>query len=195
MYCGGAIFVDQASGYLFIQSQVTFSSTETLEAKLTFERMALGCGVTIVSYVTDNGAFSAKEFSDNIAQRGQQAKYSGVGAHHHNGIAERAIQTTSNMARTMTLLFAHLPWSMRPISTIMCLIWNLEWHLLIPLLVQLRLVNVFEICMFGVVQSMYLNPNYRMERRSLDGFPDLAVESSWDCLLFMHLQFPWFLTQ
>ena len=109
MYRGGAIFVDQASGYLFIQSQVTFSSTETLEAKLTFERMALGCGVTIVSYVTDNGAFSAKEFSNDIAQRGQQAKYSGVGAHHHNGIAERAIQTTSNMARTM-MLHAAIRW-------------------------------------------------------------------------------------
>ena len=33
MYCGGAIFVDQASGYIFIQSQVAFSSEETLQAK------------------------------------------------------------------------------------------------------------------------------------------------------------------
>ena len=41
MYCGEAIFVDQVSNYIFIQPQVSFSSVETLQAKLTFERMCL----------------------------------------------------------------------------------------------------------------------------------------------------------
>ena len=110
MYCGGAIFVDQASGYIFIQSQVAFSSEETLQAKLTFERMCLSHGVNVTSYMSDNGAaFSSKEFTNDIIKRGQHAKYSGVGAHHHNGVAERAIMTISNMSRTM-MLHAAICW-------------------------------------------------------------------------------------
>ena len=109
MYRGGAIFVDQASGYIFIQPQITFSSVETLQAKLEFERMCLTSGVHVVTYMSDNGAFSAKEFTNDIISRGQHAKYSGVGAHHHNGIAERAIQTISNMSRTM-MLHAGIHW-------------------------------------------------------------------------------------
>ena len=110
MYCGGAIFVDQASGYIFIQSQVTFSSVETLQAKLTFERMCLSNGVTVITYMSDNGtAFRSKEFVGDIISRGQDARYSAIGAHHHNGIAERAIMTVSNMSRTM-MLHAAVRW-------------------------------------------------------------------------------------
>jgi hypothetical protein len=109
MYRGGAIFVDQASGYIFVQPQVTFSSVETLQAKLDYERMCLTSGVRVISYMSDNGAFSAQEFVQDIVSRGQNAKYSGVGAHHHNGIAERAILTISNMSRTM-MLHAGIHW-------------------------------------------------------------------------------------
>ena len=109
MYRGGAIFVDQASGYIFIQPQVTFSATETLQAKLTFERMCLSSGVVVSTYMSDNGTFSAQDFVQDILDRGQTPRYSGVGAHHHNGIAERSIQTMSNMARTM-MLHAGVRW-------------------------------------------------------------------------------------
>ena len=110
MYCGGAIFVDQASGYIFIQSQVTFSSVETLQAKLTFEQMCLSNGVSVVTYMSDNGtAFRSKEFVGDIISRGQDARYSAIGAHHHNGIAERAIMTISNMSRTM-MIHAAVRW-------------------------------------------------------------------------------------
>ena len=110
MYCGGAIFVDQASGYIFIQPQVSFSAEETLQAKLTFERMCLSYGVKVTSFISDNGsAFSSNEFVSDIINRGQDARYSGVGAHHHNGIAERAILTISNMSRTM-MLHAAVRW-------------------------------------------------------------------------------------
>ena len=109
MYRGGAIFVDQASGYIYIQHQVTFSAVETLQAKLNFERMCLTSGVVVATYISDNGAFSAQDFVKDIADRGQDARYSGVGAHHHNGVAERAIQTISNMSRTM-MLHAGIHW-------------------------------------------------------------------------------------
>jgi hypothetical protein len=109
MYRGGALFVDQASGYIFIQPQVTFSAVETLKAKLDFERMCLNSGVNVATYMSDNGTFSAQAFTKDIFDRGQDARYSGVGAHHHNGIAERSIQTISNMARTM-MLHAGVRW-------------------------------------------------------------------------------------
>ena len=109
MYRGGAIFVDQASGYIFIQPQVTFSADETLQAKLEFERMCLSSGVTVSTYMSDNGTFSAQAFVQDILDRGQTPRYSGVGAHHHNGIAERSILTMSNMARTM-MLHAGVRW-------------------------------------------------------------------------------------
>jgi hypothetical protein len=109
MYRGGAIFVDQSSGYVFIQPQVTFSSRETLQAKLNFERMCLSSGVMVNTYMSDNGVFNSNELNADIVSKNQDARYSGVGAHHHNGIAERAIQTISNMSRTM-MLHAAVRW-------------------------------------------------------------------------------------
>ena len=109
MYRGGAIFVDQASSYIWIQPQVTFSAEETLRAKLDYERMCLAYGVNILTYMSDNGAFGSSEFVADIQSRNQAAEYSGVGAHHHNGVAERAIQTISNMSRTM-MLHAAVRW-------------------------------------------------------------------------------------
>jgi hypothetical protein len=109
MYRGGAIFVDHASGYIYIQPQVTFSATETLQAKLSFERMCLASGVTVITYLSNNGAFSSQEFVGDILSRGQDAWYSGVGAHRRNGIAESAIQIISNMSRTM-MLHATIRW-------------------------------------------------------------------------------------
>ena len=111
MYCGGAIFVDKASGYIFIQSQISFSAEETLQAKLTFEWMCLSHGVKVTSFISDNGSsFSSNEFVSDIISQGQDARYSGVRAHHHNGIAERAILTISNISQTMMLHVAvHWP--------------------------------------------------------------------------------------
>ena len=110
MYYGGAIFVDQASGYIYVQPQVTFSSVETLQAKLTFERMCLSNGVNVLSYISDNStAFTSKEFVEDIITQGQDAWYSAVAAHHHNGVAKRAIMTISNMSRTM-MLHAAVHW-------------------------------------------------------------------------------------
>ena len=109
MYKGGCIFVDHASGLLYVHHQVGFSATETLTGKQQFENWAYNHGVLIGRYMTDNGTFGAKEFVDAIIARGQQVKYCGVGAHHQNGAAERSIRTVSNMARVM-MLHASIRW-------------------------------------------------------------------------------------
>ena len=47
MFSGGCVFVEHASGYVSIKHQVAISSTETIKAKLTFEREAQIQGVVI----------------------------------------------------------------------------------------------------------------------------------------------------
>ena len=89
IYCGGATFWDQASGFIYVQPQATFSLVETLQAKLTFERMCLTNGKGVVSYMSDNStAFSFKEFVSKIINSGQDSCHSAVGAQHHNRVAK-----------------------------------------------------------------------------------------------------------
>ena len=38
MFSGGCVFIDHSSGYVSIKHQVAINSTETVKAKLTFER-------------------------------------------------------------------------------------------------------------------------------------------------------------
>ena len=40
MFSGGCVFIDHASGYVIIKHQVAINTTETVMAKLTFEREA-----------------------------------------------------------------------------------------------------------------------------------------------------------
>jgi len=103
MFHGGAIYVDHASGYVILRHQVSFGSSDTLRGKLEFERLAYNDGVVIQNYHTDNGVFSTKEFMGAIMEQRQQVRFSGSGAAHQNGVAERGIQTVVNMARTMML--------------------------------------------------------------------------------------------
>jgi hypothetical protein len=100
---GGAIFVDHASGYIHVEHQLGFSASETIRAKQIFEKLAMDNGVTVQSYLTDNGAFKANEFVAEINKHQQKIHYCGAYAHHGNGVAERAVKTVSNMARAMLL--------------------------------------------------------------------------------------------
>jgi hypothetical protein len=90
IYRGGTLFVDHASGYIFLKNQVSLRVGETLRAKQAFE-FAAQHGVRVCSYHADNVPFSAQEFIDHLEQQDQTIIYSGTGAHHQNGIAERAI--------------------------------------------------------------------------------------------------------
>jgi hypothetical protein len=104
MYQGGAIFVDHASGYVHIEHQVSLNSHETMMAKSKFENQLREVGVIVQTYRSDNGAaFSSREYTEHLSAFKQVTSFAGVGAHHHNGVAERAIQTIMAMARTMML--------------------------------------------------------------------------------------------
>ena len=62
MFSGGCVFIDHASGYVSIKHEVAINVTETVKAKLTFERKAQSQGVVIKGYHTDNGILDASEF-------------------------------------------------------------------------------------------------------------------------------------
>lgn len=109
-YCGGCIFVDHASGNMHVEFQSSLSSHATLEAKLNFEKVCLDNGVVVSKYMSDNGsAFTSKEFSDHLSEFQQVSKFAGVGAHHHNALAERGIRTIMSISRAM-LLHAAIHW-------------------------------------------------------------------------------------
>ena len=101
MFSGGCVFIDYASGYVSIKNQVDINSTETIKAKLTFEREPQIQGVVIKRYHTDNGIFNSSEFMEELLKKHKKIRFSGAGASHQNGAAERAIKTVVTMVRTM----------------------------------------------------------------------------------------------
>jgi hypothetical protein len=80
-----------------------------LKDKNTFEKGATQLGVHIRTFKADNAPFSSIEFMNDVATKGQDITFSGVGAHHQNGVAERAIKMITSWARTM-VLHAILHW-------------------------------------------------------------------------------------
>ncbi|KAI2509575.1 hypothetical protein MHU86_4836 [Fragilaria crotonensis] len=109
-YAGGTIFCDHASGFIQCFHQVSLRAADTLISKRAFERIAKTCGTKIMSYHGDNGVFKSKEFTDALASDEQNLTLSGVGAHHQNGVAERAIRTVTERARAMMQhSFLHWP--------------------------------------------------------------------------------------
>ena len=101
--------MDVATGFTRCYFQVSLDAEETLLAKNVFEREALTHGVVIQNYRLDNSIFSKAEFMKEILAKEQNITFSGVGAHHQNGCAERAIRTVVTKARAM-LLHAQLQW-------------------------------------------------------------------------------------
>jgi hypothetical protein len=102
-YTGGTIYVDSASGLIFIRHQVSLKVGETLKTKERFESFCREHGVRVKSYRANNVPFGNAEFRNNVTQCGQTIDFSGVGAHHQNGVAERAIGTVTRLARAMML--------------------------------------------------------------------------------------------
>jgi hypothetical protein len=100
---GGCIFVDHASSHVHVEHQVGFSAGETIRAKQGFERVCMDNGVVVQDYLTGSGAFNANTFVAHMKETHQKLRFCGTNAHHQNGVAERAIQTISNMAHAMIL--------------------------------------------------------------------------------------------
>ncbi|KAI2503664.1 hypothetical protein MHU86_10788 [Fragilaria crotonensis] len=110
MYTGGCIFVDHASGFVHVELQVNLNTHETLKAKEKFELTCRQYGVVPQEYLADNSKiFTSAEFTKNLSTFAQIMRFAGVGAHHHNGIAERNIRTIMAIARTM-MLHAAIHW-------------------------------------------------------------------------------------
>ena len=97
-YNGGTIMVDHASGYIFLNHQISLRLGDTIQGKHKFETFAQQYGVRIRSYHADNHPFAGKEFLKDIETNDQTITYSAVGAHFQNGVAERAIQTITSWA-------------------------------------------------------------------------------------------------
>ena len=110
MYTGGAIYVDMATSLVHVECQRHLNTHETLAATAEFERMCLDNGIIPQEYLSDNGsAFTSKEYMAHLRQFSQISRFAGVGAHHHNGVAERAIQAIMSIARTI-MLHAAIHW-------------------------------------------------------------------------------------
>ncbi len=102
-YHGGSIYIDHASGLIFVRNQISMRSGETIQGKHEFEEFARQFGVTVKRYRADNHPFTSKEFMEDLALQSQQITLSGVGAHHQNGVAERSIQTVVSWALAMMM--------------------------------------------------------------------------------------------
>ena len=71
MFSGGCVFIDHVSGDVSIKHQMAINATETVKAKLTFEREAQSQGLEIKVYHTDNGTFNTSEFMEEMLKRQQ----------------------------------------------------------------------------------------------------------------------------
>jgi hypothetical protein len=61
--------------------------------------MCLDNGILVQDYMIKSGALKANKFVKYIHETHKLMRFCGTNAHHQNGVAERAIQTISNMAR------------------------------------------------------------------------------------------------
>eukprot|EP00804_Cyclotella_cryptica_P015231 CCRYP_000757-RA/>CCRYP_000757-RA protein AED:0.48 eAED:0.43 QI:0/0/0/1/0/0/2/0/342 len=111
------------STFLFIHHQLTTSAATPSVAKMLLESEAADVGITIKQYHSDNGVFSSAEFREHCTCLGQILPFSGVGTHHRNGVAERAIQTVTNMAQA-NMLHATLHWPDRSFIDLWPLVMN-----------------------------------------------------------------------
>jgi hypothetical protein len=102
-YVGGCLFVDHSSSYVHVEHQVGLSAVETIRAKQSYEILYMDNGIFVQYYLTDSGAFKANAFVKHIHDTHQLLRFCGTNANHQNGVAERAIQSISNMTRAMIL--------------------------------------------------------------------------------------------
>ena len=109
-YKVATIFVDVHTRYTWTHLQTTTNASETLIGKRNFEIFSRQNGIKIKGYHSDNGIFSCTEWRNDCQIKMQATRYTGVGAHHQNGIVERKIQTLQDMSRAM-LIHAHNKWN------------------------------------------------------------------------------------
>ncbi len=80
--------MDHATRFTYISNQVSLNAAVTIRGKHDFEQEAWSYGHDILEYQGDNGVYKSKEFQKDLLILGQKMEFSGVGAHHQNGVAE-----------------------------------------------------------------------------------------------------------
>jgi len=108
-YSTCTFFVDVATRFIFPHFQESTNAHETLLGKQRYEQFCRRYQHTVQEYRSDNGIFTDKEFTENLANTGQRHTVAGTGAHHMNGIVERSIGFISTWTLTM-LLHAQTRW-------------------------------------------------------------------------------------
>ena len=84
-------------------------------------------GITVQSYQSDNGIFAAPAFMHEIKKGLQNIKFSGVGAHHQNSIAEQGIQTILMKAQPL-LIHAAIHWPTQADSDLLPMTFDYALH-------------------------------------------------------------------
>ena len=92
-YRADTVYVDQYSGFGYVHLQKGTTVEETVESKRTFELICRKHGVSIQHYHADNGSFKAHAWKRACYDNDQGLSFSGVNAHHTNGLAERRIRS------------------------------------------------------------------------------------------------------
>ena len=111
----GTIFVDHATQFIKVFHQVSLHVHEALKGKHELEEFCKQFGRTIKGFHADNHPWGSAEFREDCKAKDQNLTMSGVGAHHQNGVAERAQQTVFRMARAMMLHYlVHWPDAFEP---------------------------------------------------------------------------------
>ena len=101
--CGGSIWVDHASGFIFVHLQTHNDTADALVGKQLLEQFSRDCGVEIKKFRADNNPFGSKDFKADCALKGQHLDFSAPYAHHMNGVSERAVHTVMSWARYIML--------------------------------------------------------------------------------------------
>jgi len=109
-YTCGTLFIDHVSGKVFNYCQFSTNAYETIQSKHPLEALARQEGFDIKAYHSDNGTFTSAEFKANCERQQQEQSFSGVCAHHQNGVAEGNIGTVAQWARAnLPYLACHWP--------------------------------------------------------------------------------------
>jgi hypothetical protein len=85
-YSCSTLFVDHASRKFFNFCQYSTNANETISSKRHLESLACQEGIMIKEYHADNGIFASNVFKGNCDSLHQRYSFSGVGAHHQNGV-------------------------------------------------------------------------------------------------------------
>ena len=81
-YIGATVFVDHSSDFTYCHLMTELNAQSTVDAKLTFERLAATHNVSISHYHCDNGLFDTALFKQAVSTANQTMSFCGVNSHH-----------------------------------------------------------------------------------------------------------------